>query len=345
MAARPESPGAVTVLNPGQAKRSAQQSKNRYDLDRFVRSKAFPIPTGYHRAVRAIREHLAVRSAAGQTVGETRVGSPWHFHPEYELILIASGSGVRLIGDHVDNFATGDVVLLGPDLPHSWTSTAPSSDAASAAVLHFTPQVADLVMTSTSATPVHALLGHAALGALITDTPRGLQAELRHAADGELSDLHLLSRLFTALADLAELTVTPLALRALGSPGKQAKPRIEAVCNFLETHHEEPISLGDAAGAAHMSPSAFSRFFTANMGRTFVDYLTEVRIQRARTLLLNSDLPITEIATRSGFTNLSNFNRRFRGRQGLSPTQYRRAADTATRPARPLERTDRRMAD
>lgn len=290
--------------------------------------------------MRAIREHLAVRSAAGQTVGETSVGSPWHFHPEYELILITSGSGIRLIGDHVGNFATGDVVLLGPDLPHSWTATTPSSGPASAAVLHFTPQVADLIMNSTSAGPVHALLATAALGALITDTPRDLQAEVKHAADDEISVLHLLSRLFAALADLAELTVTPLAFHALGSPGKQAKSRIEAVCNFLVTHHAEPISLGDAARAANMSPSAFSRFFTANMGRTFVDYLTEVRIQRARTLLLDSDLPITEIAVRSGFTNLSNFNRRFRERQSLSPTEYRRKADTATRLARPRQRSN-----
>ena len=292
--------------------------------------------------VRAIREHLAVRSAAGQTVGETGVGSPWHFHPEYELILITSGSGIRLIGDHVGNFATGDVVLLGPDLPHSWTSTTPSSDPASAAVLHFTAQVADLIVTSTSAGPVHTLLGHAGLGALISDAPSGLQAELRHAADGDTSDLRLLSRIFAALPELAGLIVTPLAFRALGSPSKQAKSRIEAVCNFLITHYEDPISLSDAARAGHMSPSAFSRFFAANMGRTFVDYLTEVRIQRALALLLNSDLPITEIATRSGFTNLSNFNRRFRERQGVSPTQYRRATDTATRRARPLERTDRR---
>lgn len=78
-----------------------------------------------------------------------------------------------------------------------------------------------------------------------------------------------------------------------------------------------------------MSPAAFSRFFHKWMGRSFTDYLNQLGVQHACTLLLTTDLPIPDVASAAGFRNLSNFNRRFRHYKAMTPREYRRRASTA----------------
>lgn len=97
---------------------------------------------------------------------------------------------------------------------------------------------------------------------------------------------------------------------------------------YLRRHYHGTVTLGDVASLCDMSKSHFSRTFKAENGMTFQEFLTCERIERAKTLLLQSDLPITEIALRVGFREPGNFSRAFQRCIGIQPSRYRQ-----TRPA------------
>lgn len=120
--------------------------------------------------------------------------------------------------------------------------------------------------------------------------------------------------------------------RALVSPGFSAEidnlqsMRIENACRYIIEHSSEPIAHSDIAAKVGLSPPGFSRLFRKATRMTFTEFLTQVRLGHAARLLLETQIPVTDIAFGSGFSNLSNFNRRFRLRYDCTPLQYRKIA-------------------
>jgi transcriptional regulator GlxA family with amidase domain len=91
----------------------------------------------------------------------------------------------------------------------------------------------------------------------------------------------------------------------------------------VEGNFRDNVSHLQAARIARLSPTAFSRFFRQHIGKTFEDYVNEVRIGQVCVELQQSAESITEIALRCGYQNLANFNRRFQERLHLTPREYR----------------------
>ncbi len=100
-------------------------------------------------------------------------------------------------------------------------------------------------------------------------------------------------------------------------------PMISRAKEFIKTHQTDDISLGDVAGSVNTSTFYFCKMFKKSTGLNFTDYLSRVRIEKAKNLLLNPNLRISEIAYEVGFQSLTHFNRVFRKLVGQSPTQYR----------------------
>jgi AraC-like DNA-binding protein len=98
---------------------------------------------------------------------------------------------------------------------------------------------------------------------------------------------------------------------------------IDRALGYLNKNYKEPITLDDVCRHLHVSPATCNRLLRKSIGRSFKTALIEMRISHACRLLLESDRSIVEIAYESGFTNLSNFNRRFKEMKGQSPKQYR----------------------
>jgi AraC-like DNA-binding protein/ligand-binding sensor protein len=92
---------------------------------------------------------------------------------------------------------------------------------------------------------------------------------------------------------------------------------------FIEKHQAEPLSLGRVAQAANISRHYFCKMFKKATGMNFIDYLSRVRVEKSKTLLLNPNSRISEAAFASGFQSMTNFNRAFRRIVGRSPTQFR----------------------
>ncbi|WP_020578426.1 AraC family transcriptional regulator [Actinopolymorpha alba] len=258
----------------------------------------------------------------------------WHYHREYELTLITAGTGTRYVGTTVERYHPGDLVLLGPDLPHTFASE-PYDGMAEAAVAQFR----------------HGFLGpeffalpqFRTLGGLLARSARGLRfarvpGEVRVLLAG-LPRLEAAAQTVALLAVLrrlaADATATPITDPGYApAPSTAVRDRIDAVCRQLQQTHTEPVYQAEVAALVHMSPTSFSRFFRQAMGRTLTDYVNQLRVETACSLLTATSLPVTQVAARSGYRNLSNFNRRFRELKGLRPTEYRAAHPQAGKPSR-----------
>lgn len=249
----------------------------------------------------------------------------WHFHREYELTLITADTGLRYVGTTAERYRPGDLVLLGPDLPHTYASE-PSDAPAEATVIQFRH---DFLGAGFFELPQFRVIRR-----LLTGSARGLRfgmvpAELQELVAGlpQVGPTAQTVRLLDVLRRLAnDATATPIT-----GPGYAAAPntvvrdRIDIVCRHLQQTHTEPVLLDEIAALVHMTPTSFSRFFRRALGCTLTDYVNQLRVETACGLLTETSLPVTEIAARSGFRNLSNFNRRFRDLKNLRPTQYRAA--------------------
>ena len=263
-------------------------------------------------------------------------GTPWHFHPEWELTLIVESRGQRFVGDNIAAFAPGDLVLLGPNLPHCWLNV-PSPEGYGASVGRARSVVvqfgANLLGAGWQEGPemraVRSLLTDRASRGVCFVGPAAQRLGGRLAA---LPGQHALPRLLELVALLDALARLPArAARPLASEGftpalnlAQAK-RLETICRFVHGHFRDAIRLAEMAALAHLTPEAFSRFFKQKTGKTFVEFLNDVRIGEACRLLIEQEtLGVTEICYACGFENVSNFNRHFRLRHRLSPRDFRR---------------------
>ncbi|MCD8019665.1 MAG: AraC family transcriptional regulator [Clostridiales bacterium] len=99
---------------------------------------------------------------------------------------------------------------------------------------------------------------------------------------------------------------------------------LKKVLKYVEQNYSSPISIETAAEVTNYSPSYFMRFFKSNMGISFTSYLIDYRLSMASRYLTTSNDSILEIAAKCGFDNISYFNRQFRTKYGMTPTEYRK---------------------
>jgi len=99
--------------------------------------------------------------------------------------------------------------------------------------------------------------------------------------------------------------------------------RMHRVTHYINTHLADSIGRAVVAREANLSLGAFSRFFRLRTGKTLPEYLNELRVGRACSLLAHEELKVTDIALECGFRNLANFNRQFRNITRMAPRDYR----------------------
>lgn len=248
----------------------------------------------------------------------------WHHHPEYELTYIAKGDGQRLVGDSMRPFTEGDLVLLGPHLPHSWISGPASKEPVKALVLHISPACLQWLTEFPGADSLQQLLQHSKQGIVFQEaTNRAawfMQALTRKQGLAQLSTLAQL------METLTERRYETLASALYRPPNRNthAASRLNKTLQFL---HEEfatsRANIATLAGLTHMSESAFCKFFKRHTGKTFSNYVNELRVAHACQLLAETDETIEQTAYASGFESLSYFNRVFLQIKGMQPSRYR----------------------
>lgn len=252
----------------------------------------------------------------------------WHYHPEFELTLTLNSRGQRYIGDSIENYDDGDLVLLGPNLPHTWCS-ADRHDARSphvAVVMWFTEGWgAGVTEALAEMKPVAPLLARAGRGIAFSTSVASKARPLIESIPG----LPIADRLFR-LMEVLILLSADRAAEPIAGPGADRRKvespdrdRIDRVLDYLHGHYRERIAVDTLADVAALSASGFHRLFRRHTQLTVSDYVAQLRIGQACSLLVNSSQPIAHIADEVGYANLANFNRKFRAAKGITPREFR----------------------
>jgi len=255
----------------------------------------------------------------------------WHFHPEYELTLIERGSGTRVVGDRVEAYREGDLVLLGPNLPHTWSSTRTFDTRRKqvqnqAYVLQFSPRFfGESFLRQPEMARWAALLERSRRGLLFQGRSRDEAARLIRDSHREIG-LRRFARLLELFDVLAGAKDTEsLSTMASGDESPRRRgAQIERIFRYLHEHAMESLELDTVAKHFHMAPSTLYRRLKRETGRSLTELVNELRISHACGLLAHGDARIAEICYQCGYQNLSYFNRRFRDSTGMTPREYRR---------------------
>ncbi|MFL9897303.1 AraC family transcriptional regulator [Paraburkholderia fungorum] len=252
----------------------------------------------------------------------------WHFHPEYEIHLIVATTGKMFVGDHISSFVPGNLVLLGPNLPHNWVSDVPEGEtiAQRNLVLQFGQEfVASCIGSFPEWRQVEALLADSRRGVLFgAETSAVIQPLFL-----ELLGARGLRRLVLFMA-MIESLMNAEDRETLASPAYQVDPggfassRINHALSYIGKNLSNDLRESDLAQLAGQSVSAFSRYFRRHTGLPFVQYVNRMRINLACQLLADDELSVTDICFKAGFNNLSNFNRQFLAVKGMAPSKFRR---------------------
>jgi YesN/AraC family two-component response regulator len=252
----------------------------------------------------------------------------WHNHPELELVLILKSTGTRFIGDSIEKFKEGEIVLLGKGLPHMWLNDeryykGDEKMKAEAIAVHFREDFLGAeFFNTTEMKNIGELLNLSCRGIVFRNVHNEIIEKIKQLQKNEgfkktLNFLEVLQGL-SMHKDIEQLSSVGFA-NSFEKPGNKS---LAKVYEFIFENFKEPISAKDAAKISNISVSSFSRYFKRIHRKTFTSYLNEIRIGYACKLLLENKESISEICFESGFSNISNFNRQFRKIKGLAPRGF-----------------------
>lgn len=255
---------------------------------------------------------------------------PWHFHSDYEIIYILESHGYRFVGDSMEPFAPGDLVLLGSNLPH-YMRSAPElyennqEQNVKAIIIQFAHDfMAHSIQSYPELTNVKKLLERSERGIhfpmpenkylipLIEQLPQ------LNGLDRFVGVLNLLEAM--SLSDNQKLIGSALFTNELSVTGDS---RIEKSIRFLNRNYQKDIKLKDLSILVAMNHSSFCRYFKNKTGKTLLEYIYDLRIGYACKLLLENKLDVIQISIECGFNNISHFNRIFKRITDLTPLGYR----------------------
>ena len=256
---------------------------------------------------------------------------PWHYHPEYELVLVNKSTGRRMVGDHIGYFDEGDLVFMGSKLPHVWVNEekylkGADEQPADAIVIQFVEEfLGGPFMQVPEMSGFRKFLAISERGVVIRGKARNRIIEIMNTML-PMSGLQRLS----ALLSIFDILANNLDYDLLASPNfvqnfqYESPGRFQTITAYILQNFNEEITLPEAAAVANMGLTAFCNYFKNQFRVTFVEYVNTVRIGHACKLIAENNMNIVEISYECGFNSLANFNRQFKKLKNISPSDYRR---------------------
>lgn len=259
---------------------------------------------------------------------KTEFTYPLHQHREFELNFIEGGAGIkRIVGDSAETIGDYELVLVGGEnLAHVWEQGNCPSKHIREITIQFSPDtIPDSLLAKNQFASIQKMFDRARNGLAF---PLQTIMKVYSRIDTLSAEEHGFRQVLRILEILYELSLSQEAHTLSSSAFAQIEPtadsrRIARVEEYVRTHFTEDIRLATLAQVAGMSPISFSRFFKFRAGRSLSDYIIDMRLGAAARLLVDSTKSIAEISFECGFNNLSNFNRIFKKKKGVTPKSFR----------------------
>jgi AraC-like DNA-binding protein len=258
--------------------------------------------------------------------------TPWHYHPEYELVLVIESTGQRFIGDNVREFGPGDLAFIGPNLPHLYRNDARyyagrSELRARSIVVHFLGSAfGDSLFSLPESKIIRSLLDRSVRGLDFTGRTNASAAVLMKELvrlkgfDRVLCLLQVLHLL--AMADERECRA--ISGQMITGQNDTESERLHKVFEFVMNNFHREIRMAEAAALVCMAENSFSRYFSRRTRKPFSQFVTEYRLNHASRLLTEEQVSISDICFTCGFNSISNFNKQFRKVYHMNPLNYRK---------------------
>ena len=254
----------------------------------------------------------------------------WHYHAQYELLYISKSNGIRFVGDSVSHFSAGDLVLVGPYLPHLWRNdvsyyNGKKTNKVKTIVTKFNKDfIGEGTFENPNFSKISKMLDESKYGICFGNK---ISKKLHHELI-KLSELSITEQSIKLLDILHQLSVTRdknvLSSSDMRQYTSENSDKLDLVLKFISDNYSSYITLNDVADVACMTTNSFCRFFKKMTNKSFTQFLNEVRVRQATRLLVQDDMPISEACYLVGYNSITNFHKQFKQIMNCTPKNYRK---------------------
>lgn len=252
-----------------------------------------------------------------------------HWHKEIEIIYANRGRVNIGVGESVVTLEEGEVIFFASGEPHYFLAS-PDSERY---VYQFDLKLFDesILRKATSLVTLFEQGERHSRNwpSSFRQTVIALLVELAELEEEESMGMNylIMSNLYRLVGEFyrslprkeEQVAVTPTAIHR-----KETLERLNQVFEYIENQYREVITVEDVAKYVGFSPYYFTRFFKKNTGQTFIQFLTEYRVNQAKFILANEKLPMVEVAEQAGFSSVKTFHHVFKEAVGQSPLQFQK---------------------
>jgi len=254
---------------------------------------------------------------------------PWHFHSEYEIIYFKEGTGTRFMGNNMDKYTEGDVILIGSNLPHCMKND--EAYHAEQSVL----RVKGTIIQFEKDFMLHAINHYPhfiKIKKMLDESQRGIYFPARYSSTLNnlleiipvQTGIDQITSFLQLLKEMSEIDTRQIISSAdFRNDTIYDTSRIDKVISYLNKNYNRPIHLDEVSSLAAMNPTAFCRFFKKKTGKSFKNYVLDMRTGYACKLLLTDHMNISQVSVECGFDTISHFNKTFKKKTGYTPSQYK----------------------
>ena len=256
----------------------------------------------------------------------TKFYSKLHQHQEIQISLIKKGEGTFIIGDNVGEFNEGDIFLIGENLPHVFNSDETIEEVYMISLFFLKSSYGEHFFALPEFKGLSSVFTNSTLGFKLAEPEKKISLLMESLT--HISELQLFITFLKILQLMGQTKIKTLSSAIHNKIyGEEEGKRMRDIFAFTLDHFDKSISLDRIAEIANMTPNAFCRYFKQRTNKTYVNFLLDIRIGNACKLLTKkTDLSIAEISFKSGFNNLTNFNRKFKSTKGMTPSAFRKRA-------------------
>ena len=259
-----------------------------------------------------------------QKVTAEQYGWEYHYHPEYEIVCVLAGNGTRHVGNHVSNYENGDLVFIGPKLPHAGFGLNATGLHEEIVIQIKEEVINQSLLTRPEMAPINQLLEKARYGINFTGSTKE-KARKKLIKLLKLSPFDRYIELLTILQLMATSSEYNLlnSQITLSSDVKKHHSRIQNVFNYVEQNFHEEIDIKKVAALANLTVPSFCNYFKKVMNTTFTDFINGYRIQRA-CILLQQEKTVAEVCFECGFNNVTYFDKVFKSIMQKTPSEFKK---------------------